>query len=93
MFVDEFSKITGLPISETLADYKLINMAGKAIYVQNYVKLLTYLPERVEFKIKNNSIIIEGEHLVIAQLSPKDALIKGNIFKSYLLREVRHENK
>lgn len=87
MFLDELSKITGLPISETFKDYKIINVGGKVIYIQNYLKLLTYNQEEIVLKIKNNELIIEGKDLKIAELGEKNILIKGQINKSYLAKE------
>lgn len=87
MFLDELSKITGLPISETFHDYKIINIGGKVIYVQNYIKLLTYNQEQIVLKIKNNELVIDGKDLKIAELGEKNILVKGHINKSYLSKE------
>lgn len=89
MFLDELSKAVGLPINEAYSDYKIVNVAGKAIYVQNYLKLLSYSTEQITLKLKTNNLVIEGTDLKIVELSNKNILIKGLINKNYLLKEVK----
>ena len=84
MFIEELSKLTGLPLEETFNEYKITNIAGRVVCVENYIKLVTYMPDKIEFKTKNNHLIIEGANLKIAQLNPKEAIITGKIYKSYL---------
>ncbi len=91
MFLDEISKLTGLPINETFSEYKLINIGGKVLYVQNYLKLLVYNKNQIVLKIKSNEINVEGESLKILELESNSILIKGNIFKVYLSKEVSYE--
>jgi len=84
MFLDELSRITDLPLSETLKEYKVVNIAGKAIHVQNYVKLLHYSKEKIVLKIKKNELEIIGDALKIVELGPTDILCKGKIYETKL---------
>jgi sporulation protein YqfC len=93
MFLDELYKITGLPFPETFNDYKLVNVAGKTIYVQNYLKLISYNKEKIVLKVKNNELNIDGKNLTISELSNKNILVKGYIFKSYLTKETINNEK
>lgn len=92
MFIEELSKITGLPLDETLTNYTLTNVGGRVVSVSNYKKLVSYHPNKVVLKIKNNELIIEGNNLKIAELSGKNVIIKGEIIKSYLLKGTIEEN-
>lgn len=84
MFINELTKITGLPFNEAYNDYKIINIGGKTIYVQNYIKLLVYNTENIVLKVKNNELNICGNNLKITELGLKDIIINGNIYKTFL---------
>lgn len=92
-FLDELSNVTGLPFDEAYKDYKIVNLGGKAIYIQNYLKLLSYHKHEICLKIKNNEIIISGTNLIIKELGDKNLIITGNINSTYLRKEFLNNEK
>lgn len=78
-YIKEILSICKLPYSEIGGDYKVINIGGKAIYICNFKKIIDYSSIRVVLKIKNNTLEIGGENLVINQINKGEILISGII--------------
>lgn len=97
MFLDEIGKITKLPYDEIFNEYKITNIGGKILHVQNFLKLQSFSKELIVLKIKKNEINIAGSNLKISQLSSKSIYVSGNIAKTYLSNlpnsEVKEDNE
>ncbi len=91
-FVNELSQITGLPFDEISGGCN-INWRGRMVYISNFIKILSYSEEKILLKIKNNVLTIAGQNLVIAQLSPKEIVLKGDILSLALKNKITKETK
>ncbi len=83
-FLDEFSKMIDLPMNEVIGNYAYFNMGGKLLYVQNYLKIISYSKERMVLKTKKDIINIEGVNLLIKELEKKNLVVSGKITNVFL---------
>ena len=61
------------------SQYKIINLGGKALYVQGYKSIDKFSDISIILKIKNASIFIKGERLNIKELDSSCLFITGII--------------
>ncbi len=87
-FIKELSQISGVPFDSISGSFN-INWLGEIVYVNNFIKILAYSSESVALKVKNNVINVNGQNLVIAQLSPKEIVLKGEITSVNLDKPVK----
>lgn len=92
-FLNEIAQIAELPIGEINNTVAISCIGGKAVVVNNYLKILTYSSNHIVLKIKEDELIIEGRDIIIKQLSKKDICLVGNIAGVYFAREVRENEK
>ena len=59
--------------------YKIINIGGKALYVQGYKSIEKFSDINIVLKIKNGSIFIKGEKLFVKELDSSSIYIVGTI--------------
>lgn len=59
--------------------YNLVNINGKAIYVEGHKGLVSLSEETVRFKVKDKIISVEGEFLKLKILSSVTLSITGEI--------------
>ena len=59
--------------------YKIINLGGKALYVQGYKAIEKFSDISIILKIKNGSIFIKGEKLEIKEFYSDCVYIIGDI--------------
>ncbi len=90
-FLDELSKSIKSDLKDVYSSYKILNVGGCACYVQNYIKIISYTKNKVEIKVKNNTIVIEGIDLIIQELEKNNILLVGKINKTYLLKEMKED--
>lgn len=78
-FFDEIKK----RINDTnfTSEFNIINMSGKIAYVEGHLGLLTINPQMISFKIKNGRVVIEGDDLMLCELTENTILIKGKVKK------------
>lgn len=84
IFVDEVSKMIGLPLEEIRSEYKLMMVGSKMIRMSGYQKIISYQREKVILKIKNDTLLIEGKDLVIQEMEQNEIALVGQIDKIYL---------
>lgn len=84
IFVDEVSKMIGLPLEEISSEYKLMMVGSKMIRMSGYQKIISYQREKVILKIKNDTLLIEGKDLVIQEMEQNEIALVGKIDKIYL---------
>lgn len=78
-YFKEIVEICGLPFNEVLKDVKIIFIGGKALYVSNYKKIVTYGKESIDLRVKGDIIHISGENMIIKQLDKNEIIISGKI--------------
>lgn len=59
--------------------FNIINVAGRLIYVEGHLGLITLSKELVSFKVKGGVVMVEGDGLVLAELSENTIKICGII--------------
>lgn len=69
----------GLDIVITNNDYRYYNLGGKAVYIENFVRINTFSQEKIILKLKKGMIKVVGKELVIEELNKGSLLIKGCI--------------
>lgn len=78
-YFKEIVEICGLPFNEVLKDVKIILIGGKALYVSNYKKIVTYSKESIDLRVKGDIIHISGENMLVKQLDKNEIIISGKI--------------
>lgn len=78
-FFDELKKEFRLPF---LMEYNLINMSGKALYVEGHLGIMTISKELISFRVKHGVVVVEGSALSIKELSSSTLFIEGKIKKT-----------
>ena len=78
-FFEELTNIVGLPFDELSSGYKLELVAGKALSVTNYKKILIYTKNKIVLSLKHGIIEILGENLTIKQLDIGSIIVSGII--------------
>lgn len=78
-FFDELKKEFRLPF---LMEYNLINMSGKALYVEGHLGIMTISKELISFRVKRGVVVVEGSALSIKELSSSTLFIEGKIKKT-----------
>lgn len=78
-YLKEIVEICGLPFAEVLGDTKFVFIGGKALYVSNYRKVITYGKNEIDLRIKKDVIHILGEDLIIKQLDKTEIIVAGKI--------------
>lgn len=73
----------GIKVSkEKLVDnFQMINIAGSLLYVEGQGGLLTLSKEQISFKIKGGVIVVDGENMILNELSDNTIKICGKIKK------------
>ena len=61
--------------------YNLVNVSGKIIYVEGHKGINVISKEIISFKVKNGRIIVEGENLILSELTEDTIKITGIIKK------------
>lgn len=78
-FLEEIKE--NLKDSTGLDSFNLINLSGKLLYVEGHLGLVTLSKEIISFKVKKAIIVVEGENLILAELSNNTIKICGKIKK------------
>lgn len=80
-FFDEIkNKVTNFD-HNLLNDYNIINLSGKLLYVEGHHGVTIISGETVAFKIKKGRVVVEGENLVVNELTDNTLLLQGKINK------------
>ncbi len=78
-FLEEIKE--NLKDSAGLDNFNLINLSGKLLYVEGHLGLVTLSKEIISFKVKKAIVIVEGENLILSELSDNTIKICGAIKK------------
>ena len=92
-YIREIADVTGLHINELNNMVGFSSVGGKALIVNNYIKLLSYANERVVLKTKDDELVIEGMNLSIKQMNKNDICLCGDIVRVYFASKVKSYDK
>ena len=81
MFIKELLKYVDADVSTLLGEFKLTLIGTRALFVQNYIKILNYSNDKIIFKVKNDIITILGENFKIKEMGKNEIVVVGNVFK------------
>jgi sporulation protein YqfC len=76
-FFSEIKKELKLPDID--GGYDLVNINGKAVYIEGHKGLISISSETIQFKVKDKIIIVSGKDLKLKILSSVTSSIAGEI--------------
>lgn len=68
-----------LDIKATTDEYRYYNFGGKVVYIENFVKIITFTKEEIVLKLRKGMIKVVGQELFIEELNKASLLIRGSI--------------
>lgn len=68
-----------LDLSITSNEYRYYNLGGKAVYIENFIKIITFSKEEIILKLKKGMFKVTGSELKIVELNKGSMLISGSI--------------
>ena len=77
--IDEITNAFSIKDLKNSSKYKIINLGGKAVYIQGYKSIEKFSDISIILKIKNESIFVKGEKLEIKEFYSDCIYIVGNI--------------
>lgn len=66
---------------DLINEFNIVNMSGKAVYIEGHKGVTLISSEMISFKIKNGRVVIEGDKLSLKELSQNTILLQGKIKK------------
>ena len=79
-FFDELKSEFALK-DDAFAEFSIIDIAGKLLYLEGHKGLLALSEEKICVKVKKGEIVVAGKGLSLAKLSHNTIAIKGKIEK------------
>lgn len=79
-FFDEIKSKVNLD-HNLLNDYNIINISGKLLYVEGHQGVTIITKEMVAFKIKKGRVVVEGQDMILNELTENTLLLQGKIIK------------
>ena len=79
-FFDEIKSKVNLD-HNLLNDYNIINISGKLLYVEGHQGVTIITKEMVAFKIKKGRVVVEGQDMILNELTENTLLLQGKITK------------
>ena len=61
--------------------YNIINISGKILYVEGHCGITLISNAQVCFKVKSGRVLVEGENLILSELSETTLKVCGKISK------------
>lgn len=80
-FFDELKTKT-THIKELIHDFNIVNVSGRVLYVEGHAGLTILDKNMIAFKINKGRVVVEGEDLVLSELTSNTMLIEGKILKT-----------
>lgn len=68
-----------LDMSITSNEYRYYNLGGKAVYIENFIKIIAFSKEEIILKLKKGMFKVTGSELKIVELNKGSMLISGSI--------------
>lgn len=66
---------------DLINEFNIVNMSGKAVYIEGHKGVTLISSEMISFKIKNGRVVVEGDKLSLKELSQNTILLQGKIKK------------
>ncbi len=92
-YINEILDTAKLPLDEIKDTVTISLVGGKALVINNYIKILSYSTSHIVLKIKNDELIIDGKDIMIKQLDKKDLCLVGQIAQVGFAKEVKEYEK
>lgn len=80
-FFNEIKEILKNPKGFDLNGYNIINLSGQILYVEGHLGLVTLSKTLISFKVRKAVVVVEGEDMILAELSDNTIKICGKIKK------------
>lgn len=80
-FFDEIKKRAYIN-EEFFSDFNIVNMSGKLVYIEGHLGLTVLSPQTIVFKVKKGRVVIDGENMILAELTDNTMLVQGKITKT-----------
>ncbi len=64
-----------------LDSFNIINLSGNLLYVEGHTGLVTLSKELISFKVKGAVFLVEGQNMLLCELSENTLKISGQIKK------------
>ena len=77
-------------VSTLVGEFKLTLIGTRALFIQNYIKILNYSSNKIVFKIKNDILTVVGENFEIKEMGKQEIIVVGTVF-SILSERGQHE--
>lgn len=78
-FFGEIKENLKIPKENFIESFQMINISGKIVYAEGQCGLLSLSKEQISFKIKKGVIVVEGQDMVLNELSDNTIKICGKI--------------
>jgi sporulation protein YqfC len=78
-FLQEIAEFTELPFDIVFSSYRYTVFGGVSVYVQGHKGFSAFSPEKVVLRAGKKRLEINGENLVVRQLSNDDITVSGTI--------------
>ena len=78
-FFSEMVEKSGLPMDTILNGFRIVNLSNKMIYVEGFLKIVTFETNLINLKMKKGMLKINGDNLTIRNLNTNTALVCGEI--------------
>ena len=80
-FLNEVKQNLKNPQGLDLNGFNIINLSGHLLYVEGHLGLVTLSKEIISFKVKKAVIVVEGQDMMLSELSDNTIKITGQIKK------------
>ena len=65
---------------QSSANYRVLNLGGKSLYVDGIRSIISLSPEEVKFQLKKQSLTIVGKEMMIKYLDTSSCVLNGEIY-------------
>ncbi len=79
-FFSEMVEKSGIPMDTILNGFRVVNLSNKMVYIEGFLKIVSFEGEFVNLKMKKGMLKVVGENLKIKNLNTNTVLICGNVF-------------
>lgn len=80
-FYNEIKDNLKNPKGLDLNGFNIINLSGHLLYVEGHLGLVTLSKQQISFKVRRGVIMVEGEDMILSELSDNTIKICGIIKK------------
>jgi len=84
-FIEEICSHIEKEYGVTVQDYRLINLAGKYIYVEGHSGIKSLSEEEISLNLKKKILIIKGEKLLVKYFDNNTIIVEGSIVQTTVL--------